>query len=246
MRLIAILLVVIGSRPAFAAPTTAPTTAPSDKTWALQPLENHAVPVVADPAKVANRIDAFILARLETAGLSPAPQVDRQKLIRRLYFDLIGLPPTPAQLDDAMKDSRPDWYEHLVDQLLADKHYGERWGRHWLDVARYADSDGYENDGDRPGAYFYRDFAIRAFNDDLPYNTFLQWQLAGDELEPKRDEAHIATGFVAAALWVETVSKLRSELDKYRYDELDDMIGATGQAMLGLTINCGSLPRSQI
>ncbi|HET6247718.1 MAG TPA: DUF1549 and DUF1553 domain-containing protein [Tepidisphaeraceae bacterium] len=206
--------------------------------WSLQPLGHPAPPAVKNGGWVRNPVDAFVLAKLEKAGLSPAPQAPRGKLIRRLYFDLLGLPPTPAQLATALNDSSADWYPHLVDQLLADPHYGERWARHWLDTARYADSDGYENDGDRPGAYFYRDFVIRAFNDDLPYNTFLQWNLAGDELAPANQDAHLATGFLAAAPWLETGTKLQSELDKNRYDELDDMLTATGQAMLGLTINC--------
>ena len=111
----------------------------------------------------------------------PRPRSTCAKLIRRIYFDVIGLPPSPEELSAAMEDPAPDWYERLVDKLLASPHLGERRARHWLDVARYADSDGYEGDRDRPGAFPYRDFVIRAFNDDLPYNTFVQWQLAGDE-----------------------------------------------------------------
>ncbi|HZL36420.1 MAG TPA: DUF1549 and DUF1553 domain-containing protein [Tepidisphaeraceae bacterium] len=213
-----------------------PTTAAA--LWSLQPLTHAPVPAVTNGAWIRNPIDAFVLGKLQAAGLSPAPPASRAALIRRLYFDLLGIPPSPGQLAAAHSDPAADWYDHLVDQLLSNPHYGERWARHWLDVARYADSDGYENDGDRPGAYFYRDFVIRAFNDDLPYNTFLQWQLAGDELKPTDDRARIATGFIAAAAWLETGTKLQSELDKNRYDELDDMLTATGQAMLGLTVNC--------
>jgi hypothetical protein len=206
--------------------------------WSFRRLAKVEPPRVKGETWAGNPVDRFILAGLEEKGLSPAPHADRPKLVRRIYFDVIGLPPTPDELSAALKDQAPDWYERLVDKLLASPHHGERWARHWLDVARYADSDGYENDADRPSAYPYRDFVIRALNDDLPYNTFLQWQLAGDELAPGNPQALAATGFVIAGPNMVTGTKLQSELDKYRYDELDDVLGATGQAMLGLTLNC--------
>ncbi|MDB5300871.1 MAG: Protein of unknown function (DUF1553)/Protein of unknown function (DUF1549)/Planctomycete, partial [Phycisphaerales bacterium] len=203
--------------------------------WSFRRLAKVEPSRVKGETWAGNPVDRFILAGLEEKGLSPAPHADRPKLVRRIYFDVIGLPPTPDELSAALKDQAPDWYERLVDKLLASPRHGERWARHWLDVARYADSDGYENDADRPSAYPYRDFVIRALNDDLPYNTFLQWQLAGDELAPGNPQALAATGFVIAGPNMVTGTKLQSELDKYRYDELDDVLGATGQAMLGLT-----------
>ncbi|HWE94708.1 MAG TPA: DUF1549 and DUF1553 domain-containing protein [Tepidisphaeraceae bacterium] len=206
--------------------------------WSFRPLAKVEPPAVKDQAWARNPVDRFLLATLEEKGLSPAAPLDRPRLIRRIYFDVIGLPPSPEELSAATEDPAPDWYERLVDKLLASPHLGERWARHWLDVARYADSDGYEGDRDRPGAFPYRDFVIRAFNDDLPYNTFLQWQLAGDELSPGNPQALAATGFIVASPNMVSDTKLQSELDKYRYDELDDVLGATGQAMLAMTLNC--------
>ena len=162
--------------------------------------------------------------------------------MRRIYFDLIGLPPTPEQVDSFTKNFKTDSREavqSLVDQLLASPHYGERWGRHWLDVVRYADSDGQESDHDRPTAYHYRDFVIRSLNEDRPFNTFLQWQIAGDELEPDNPEAIAATGFIVAGPHAELPANLmEEERDRNRFNELDDMIATTGSAMLGLTLAC--------
>jgi hypothetical protein len=194
---------------------------------------------VAEPPAVSNsawpktRIDNFIAAALEAKGIAPSPQASPQKLIRRLYYDLIGLPPTPEEVEAFKRDPSPEAYEKLVDQLLASQHFGERWGRHWLDVARYADSDGYEFDIERPTAYHYRDFVIRAFNEDLPFNTFVKWQLAGDECEPDNPLALAATGFCTSG---PTVSN--QELELNRYDEWDDMLSTTSVAFLGMTVAC--------
>ncbi len=169
--------------------------------WAFRGLESPAPPPVS--AKHASwartPIDRFILAKLESKGLSPNSPADRRTLIRRLSFDLIGLPPTPEELDAFVADNRPDAYAQLVDRLLASPHYGERWARHWMDVARFAESHGYEQDYDRPFAFHYRDFLIKALNRDMPFDQFMRWQLAGDELAPDDPLAMAATGFLARA-----------------------------------------------
>jgi hypothetical protein len=159
-------------------------------------------------------------------------------LIRRLYFDLLGLPPSPAEVEAFVADPNPDAYRALVDRLLASPHYGERWARHWLDLARYADSGGMETDADRPTAYHYRDFVIRALNDDLPYNTFVKWQLAGDEYEPDNPQALAATGFIAAAPTEPELPNMEQERLRLRFSELDDMAATTASAFLGLTLGC--------
>ena len=210
------------------------------KFWSFCPLAKAPPPKVNHEAWCLTPVDRFIRAKLEAKGIDPAPTASKQRLIRRVYFDLLGLPPTPRELESSLKDESPDWYETLVDRLLANPHFGERWARHWLDVARYADSDGYEADADRPGMYHYRDFVIRAFNDDLPFDTFVKWQLAGDEYKPDDPRAVAATGFCTAG----PVSELKGgeglplEIEQYRYDELDDIVSTTGSAFLGLTVAC--------
>src|SRR5262245_48446377 len=149
--------------------------------WAFVKPELPAVPEVRS-GKVRNPIDAFVLASLKKAGIQPSPEADRRTLIRRLSLDLIGLPPAPEEVDAFVRDQRPGAYERVVDRLLASPHYGERWGRHWLDLARYADSDGYEKDSPRPTAWLYRDWVIQALNRDLPFDQFTIEQLAGDLL----------------------------------------------------------------
>jgi len=183
-------------------------------------------------------IDRFILAALERRGLTPAPRARRGTLIRRLSFDLAGLPPPPEEVEAFEKDGSAEAYERLVDRLLASPHYGERWGRHWLDVARYADSDGQESDHDRPTAYHYRDFVIRALNEDLPYDTFVRWQLAGDEIEPDNLQAISATGFLTAGPHARLDVPMEEEKIRSRLDELDDILSTTGAAFLGLTVAC--------
>ena len=165
------------------------------------------------------------------------PEADRAALVRRVYFDLIGLPPTPAEIDEVLlaKDFDKAWQD-LVDRLLASPHYGERWGRHWLDCARFAESTGFEHDYDRPNAYHFRDCVIRAFNSDMPYDKFLQWQLAGDELAPDDPDAWAMTGFIGAGVFPTQITT--SEAERIRYDAMDDMLATTGNAMLGLTVGC--------
>src|SRR6185437_8326361 len=160
--------------------------------------------------------------------------------IRRVTFDLIGLPPTPVEVDRFVGAKDPaSAYEALVDRLLASPQYGERWGRHWLDVARYADSAGYESDTDRPTAYHYRDFVIKALNDDMPFDEFVRRQLAGDEIAPDDSRAVAATGFLAAGPGETLPDKLLDEeRQRLRYIDLDDMVSTTGAAFLGLTVGC--------
>ncbi|MBL9200626.1 MAG: DUF1549 domain-containing protein, partial [Opitutaceae bacterium] len=182
-------------------------------------------------------LDRFILAAQEARGLTPNREATREVLIRRLTYGLTGLPPTPEEIAAFVGDRSPGAYEGLVDRLLASAAYGEQWGRHWLDVARYADSNGYRYDDDQPEAYHYRDWVIRALNSDLPYDQFVRWQLAGNELAPATLDAQAATGFCAVG------PKERDEgppdvRKQIRYDELDDLVATTGSALLGLTLAC--------
>ena len=215
----------------------APTfTAAERNFWAFRPLAKVAVPPVKGADWVRTPIDRFVLAKLQERGLAPNPQADRRGLIRRLSFDLIGLPPTPAEVDAFVADPAPDAYERLVDRLLASPRYGERWARHWMDVARFAESHGYEQDYDRPFAYHYRDFLIAALNRDMPYDEFVRWQLAGDELAPDDREAMAATGFLGAGAFPTQLTE--AEFESARYDELSDMTSTTGSAFLGLSVGC--------
>jgi hypothetical protein len=181
-------------------------------------------------------IDRFILAKMEEGGVTPNPPVSKERLIRRVYFDLIGLPPTPEEVQAFVDNPAPDAYERLVDRLLDNKHFGERWSRHWLDLARFAESHGFEHDYDRPSAYHFRDFVIQALNQDLPYDTFVKWQLAGDEYAPDNNLALAATGYLGAGVHSTQITK--NEVEKHRYDEMDDMLATIGTSMLGLTFGC--------
>jgi hypothetical protein len=212
------------------------TLAAGRKHWAFLPLKRVAPPVVAGDTWSRTSVDRFVAQRLQRAGLHPNPIADRRTLIRRATFDLLGLPPTPQEVAAFMQDRSPDAYPKLIDRLLASPHYGERWGRHWLDLARFAESHGYEQDYDRPYAYQYRDFVIRALNADLPYDRFVRWQLAGDELEPDNPLALMATGFLGAGTHATQITK--NQVEKERYDELDDMISTTSLTFLGLTMGC--------
>lgn len=206
------------------------------KFWSFQPLQRPAVPEVKKGEWVRNPIDRFVLSGLEKKGLTPNGPTERRKLIRRVTLDLIGLPPTPEEVEAFVNDRSPDAYEKLVDRLLASPQHGERWARHWLDLARFAESHGFEHDYDRPTAYHYRDFVIKAFNQDLPYSDFVRWQLAGDEIAPGDPLALTATGFLAAG--VHSTQITANLVEKERYDELDDILRTTTTAMLGLTLGC--------
>ena len=192
------------------------------------------MPAVKASKWVRNPIDAFILSALEESDLAPAPEADRPTLLRRLTFDLTGLPPTPAELDAFLADHAPGAYERVVDRLLRSERYGERWAQHWLDLARYADSDGFEFDQIRPDAWRYRDWVVSALNADMPYDRFLRLQLAGDELAPDDSSALIATGF--SRCYPDMVDLNDQKLR--RQNALNDVTETTGLVFLGLTIGC--------
>ncbi len=202
--------------------------------WAYRPITNPTVPTVKDASWVKNPIDAFILARLEAKQLTPNGPADRLALIRRATYDLIGLPPTPEEIDSFVKDTDPQSYEKLIDKLLASPHYGEKWGRHWLDVVHYAETNGYERDNAKPFAWRYRDYVIKSFNDDKPFDQFVREQLAGDEIPDASSEAIIATGYYRLGLFDDEPADPKQA----RFDELDDWVATTSQAFLGMTMNC--------
>jgi hypothetical protein len=202
--------------------------------WAFRPVRRPAVPAVRDRAWVRTPIDAFVLARLEKAGLRPAAPADRRTLLRRVYLDLIGLPPTPEEQRAFFADASPDAFARVVDDLLARPQYGERWGRHWLDVARYAETNGYERDGAKPSAWRFRDYVIDSFNRDKPYDRFVTEQVAGDEIEGSNAETLIATTFLRLGTWDDEPADPKID----RYDQLDDVLGTTATAFLALTLRC--------
>jgi len=202
--------------------------------WAYKRVTRPAVPEVKDAGWIANPIDAFILSKLETKGIPPAPPSDRVALVRRLYYDLTGLPPSPEVVDAFLKDRSPNAYESVVDRLLASPQYGEKWGRHWLDVVRYAETNGYERDGPKPFVWKYRDYVIRSLNSDKPYDQFVREQLAGDEIPGYNPDAVIATGYYRLGLWDdEPVDPVQA-----MFDEFDDIVATTAQTFLGMTMNC--------
>ena len=202
--------------------------------WSFEPVSRTPVPPVKQSNWVRNPIDAFVLNKIEAAGLTPAEPAAKLALLRRVTFDLTGLPPTPAEVEAYLADTSPNAYEKLLDRLLASPRYGERWARHWLDVVRYADTNSYERDEPKPHAWRYRDYVIRSFNDDKPYDQFVREQIAGDELPNPTADSVIATGFYRLGIWDdEPTDPLQA-----RYDVLDDILTTTGQAFLGLTINC--------
>ncbi|MBM81658.1 MAG: hypothetical protein CMJ78_13850 [Planctomycetaceae bacterium] len=203
--------------------------------WAFRPL------VINQPQQLQNdwstsAIDRFVLAKITQNGLQPARLTSREKLIRRATLGLRGSPPTPAEIADFLNDVKPAAWSRLVDRLLSSPAYGERWARHWLDVVRFAESYGFEHDLDNDHAYHYRDFVIWALNQDLPFDQFVQWQIAGDELEPNNPLARIATGYLAAGVHNADIAKVRVEQE--RYDELDDLASTVGTSMLGISIGC--------
>jgi hypothetical protein len=204
------------------------------KHWAFVPPVKSALPAVPDPRWPRNAIDYFVSAKQQGAGLKPSPEAAKITLVRRLYLDLIGLPPTPAEVDAFVADSSPKAYENLMEKLLASPHYGERWGRHWLDAARYADSDGYEKDMSRQ-IYFYRDWVVKAFNRDLPYDRFIIEQLAGDLLPNATQDQITATGFLRNSMLNEEGG---IDPEQFRMDAMFDRMDALGKGVLGLTIQC--------
>lgn len=201
--------------------------------WSYQPVKRPAVPEVANDWS-GHPIDQFIYEKLNAKGLEPSPPVDRRQLVRRVFYDLTGLPPTQQEIDEFLADDSDDAYAKLIERLLASPHYGEKWGRHWLDVVRYAESNSYERDGTKPFVWRYRDYVIRSFNDDKPYDMFLMEQLAGDEMNEVTPDRVIATGYYRLGLWDdEPVDRKQAW-----FDDMDDVLATTSQGMLGMTINC--------
>lgn len=211
--------------------------------WSIQPLPESRSANESDPRSGAQTIDALVQQAQQVRGLTASPTADARTLIRRAWFDLLGLPPTPEDIahwqhrlnGNGNTIDRAAWSE-LIDALLERPEYGERWARHWMDIARFAESYGYEQDYDRPNAYHYRDFLIRALNQDLPYDQFVQWQIAGDQLAPHEPLAWMATGFLVAGAFPTQLTE--TEFESTRYNELDDMTATTGVAFLGLSLGC--------
>ena len=204
---------------------------PAGDHWAYQPITLPALPQVEDPSWGRGSLDRFVLARLEAAGLAPSPVADRRTLIRRAYYDLIGLPPTYDEVRAFAEDPRPDDFARVVDGLLARPEYGERWGRHWLDVARYADTKGYVDGGETnyPFAYAYRDYVIASFNADLPFDRFVVEQIAADRLETGHTNDHLAAlGFLTVG----------HRFNFFPHEVIDDRIDVVTRGFMGLTLSC--------
>lgn len=235
------ILALVGVVALFAAPNTnevAPLgkyTPIERRHWAFQPRKPVVPPTLKDPW-IKNPVDAFILEGLQKAGLKPAAEADRTTLIRRVTYDLHGLPPTPEEIAAFVNDKGPKAYERLVDRLLASPRYGEQWARHWLDVVRFAESDGYEYDTHRPDAYRYRDYVIASFNADKPYDQFLKEQLAGDEIDPKNDTLLVASGFNRLGPLRKNAGN--QDVASSRTEVLTEMANIVGASMLGMTMGC--------
>lgn len=210
--------------------------------WSLRPLTRPPLPAIKQRDGIRTPIDQFLVAALESKGLQYAPEADRRTLVRRLYFDLHGLPPTPEETTLALDDTSAEWYEKLVDRLLASPRYGERWGRHWLDVVHFADTHGYDKDKRRDHAWPYRDYVIRAFNEDKLYSQFVREQLAGDALAPNDPQGIVATGFLAAGPWdfVGHVELREGTVDKLktRLIDRDDMLSNAMSSFVSMTVHC--------
>jgi hypothetical protein len=233
MRYVRVLLGVSLALALYAAETHVFT--PAQKSfWSLQPVANPAVPAVKNRQWVKTPIDAFILAKLEAANIQPNPRADKLTLLRRATIDMTGLPPTQEEIQQFIADNSPNAWEKVVDRLLASPAYGERWARHWLDVARYADSNGFKADETRPNIWRYRDYVIHAFNNDKPYDRFVREQIAGDELYPGDPDALVAMGFNRH--WTDETNA--AALYPRRQETLDDITNATGAAFMGLTYGC--------
>jgi hypothetical protein len=223
-----------GAPPAAApAPATAATPARS-QLWSYQPIRSREVPAVKAKKWVRTPIDAFVLAKLEEKGLAPSPDTGRAAYLRRASLDTLGVIPTPEAVKAFVSDRSPDAYEKLVDSLLASPHHGERLARHWLDLARYADSTGFQNDKTRPNMFRYRDYVIDSFNQDKPYDQFIREQLAGDELAPDNKQDLIATGFLAG--YPDNYNS--RDLVQRKYQITTDITDTVGQVFLAQTVGC--------
>ncbi|HEX3870063.1 MAG TPA: DUF1553 domain-containing protein [Pirellulales bacterium] len=202
--------------------------------WAFQPVRRPKPPKIPRDAHAITAIDAFIAARLEEKKIEPNGPATKRELIRRTSFDLIGLPPTPEEVEAFERDNSPRAFAALVDRLLERHEYGQRWGRHWLDVVRFAQTNGYERDDEKPYSWRYRDYVIRAFNEDKPYDRFILEQLAGDEIEPRTEDALIATGFYHLGVWDDEPDDKRAA----EFENLDDVVVTVGAAFMGVTVGC--------
>jgi len=205
-----------------------------DTWWSWKPLAAPAPPAVREGAWVRSPIDRFVLARLEAAGVEHAAEASREVLVRRATFDLTGLPPTPEEVRAFVSDTRPDAWERLIDRLLASPEYGVKWARHWLDLVRYADTNGFERDGEKTSAWKYRDWVVRAFNEDKPYNRFVVEQLAGDELPDRDYSTLLATGYYRLGMWDDEVPDLQQALA----DDMDGIVDVTARTFLGVGLGC--------
>jgi hypothetical protein len=205
-----------------------------DTWWSWRPLSDAAPPEVADASWVRTHVDRFILAKLEAAGIRPAPEASKAALIRRATLDLTGLPPTPEDVLAFEADTRPDAYERLIDRLLESPEHGVHWARHWLDLVRYADTNGFERDGDKESAWKYRDWVVQAINDDMPYDRFVVEQLAGDELPDRTHGTLVATGYYRLGMWDDEVPDLKQALA----DDLDGVVDVTARTFLGIGLGC--------
>ena len=232
-----VLLIVIAAVASADEPLTEPPITDSDRGhWAFQPLSRPTPPAVQNATWCRTAIDRFVQSRLEKEKLSPAGEADRSTLLRRVSFDLTGLPPSIELQDEVFADESPDWYERLVDRLLASPSYGERYAQHWLDVARFAETDGFEHDHVRPNAWRFRDWVIDAHNRDVPLNEFIALQLAGDELRPGDDSALVATGFLFCGPDMPDINLQ----DERRHTFLNDMTATVGSVFLGLQMGCAA------
>jgi len=211
-------------------------TAQDRSRWAYRPPKRPEIPEVQNPAWVKTPVDAFVLARLENEGLTPAKPADPATLLRRIFLDLTGLPPSPDEVERFVKNPSPEAYAIAVERLLASPRYGERWGQHWLDVVRYADTDGFEYDALRPDAWRYRDYVIRSFNSDKPFDRFILEQLAGDEFAPGDQEALVAVGFNRLAAWRKNAGNQDEEMN--RNEVLTEQTNAVGAVFMGTTLAC--------
>jgi hypothetical protein len=219
-----------------------PLIAKAEKIWSLQPLKKSAPPKTKNKSWAKTPVDQFILAKLKEKGMKPSPPTDKRTLLRRVTFDLIGLPPTPEEMENFLRDKSPNAFDKVVDQLLASPRYGERWARHWLDVVHYADTHGHDQDRPRPNAWPYRDYLIQSFNEDKPYAQFVEEQIAGDVLFPKKPDGVVALGFLAAGPWdlSSQMAIMDDTADKKiaRYLDRDDMIMTTMSTFVSSTVHC--------
>ncbi|MBG87394.1 MAG: hypothetical protein CMO80_10895 [Verrucomicrobiales bacterium] len=202
--------------------------------WSLQPIKRPEAPSVKISGNAVHPIDAFVMNKLQQAGMKPAPRANKRVLLRRLHYSLTGLSPTREQLDQFVADDSPKAWENAIEELLASPHYGERWARYWLDIARFAETSGYERDQEKPYAWRYRDWVVKAFNDDMPFRRFILEQLAGDEIDARSEQSVVATGFLRLGAWNDEPNIPAD----YEYDRLEDIVHTTSSAFLGLTVKC--------